>query len=248
MAFAAMILQGEAKLSQCPHIAPEAAGLFGGFVAQLAKTLEERRDELMEELKREIPNIDFKEAAPRLDATVSGEHLVLRCLGKRFELDKDGNLHSECHINNWVHLPILNYTVHSQGRELTGEWVTFAELKNAADWARFFSHRCEKRMQAIAAEDPDLFFDAMDIFASRSAEAKAGEAFATADYAIEVSPLPKVTMLIAFWKAEDEFDAKLTLLFDRSAEVNLGAESIYLLITGLLEMLTRIMTRHGFHQ
>jgi hypothetical protein len=248
MAFAAMILQGQAELSQCPYISPEAADLFGGTAEQRTETVEERRDELMGQLKREISNVDFEEVAPQLAGEVCGEHLVLRCLGKRFELDQQGNLHSECHVNSWVHLPILSYTVRGQGRDLTGEWVAFSELKNATDWVRFFSHRCEKGMQSIAEKDPDLFFDALDILASERAEAKAGEAFATADYAVVVRPRPKVAMLVAYWNAEDEFDAKLSLLFDRSAEVNLGAESIYLLVMGMLEMLTRIMSKHGFRQ
>ena len=54
MAFAAMILQGQAELSQCPYIGPEAADLFGGTAEQPAETVEDLRDELMGQLKREI--------------------------------------------------------------------------------------------------------------------------------------------------------------------------------------------------
>jgi hypothetical protein len=161
-------------------------------------------------------------------------------------LDQDGRLHSECHINSWVHLPLLSYAVRSRGRDVTGEWVNFAELKNATDWVRFFTYRCEGGMQTIVDEDPELFFDAMSMFACIPAEAKSGEAFAGADHAVVLHPLPKVPMLVAYWKADGEFESKLTLLFDRSAEVNLGAESIYMLVTGLLEMLRRFMNRHGF--
>ncbi|MDQ7781609.1 MAG: DUF3786 domain-containing protein [Desulfomonilaceae bacterium] len=248
LAFAAMVLQGQARLLQCPCIDREAASLLRTIDAREMPSPEARRDELMAVLKKKIKSVNFSDVAPRLDAEVSGERLRVRCLGRNFDLDKNGNLHSECHINSWVHLPIINYTIHGQGRDVTGEWVRFSELRNAADWTRFFSHRCEKGMQHIADGDPDLFFDAIDLFAARRAEANAGEAFATADYAKVVFPLPKVPMLIAYWKAEDEFDAGLSLLFDRSAEVNLGAESIYLLIMGLLEMLKRIMARHGFRQ
>ncbi len=243
-----MVQQGQAYLSQCPYIDPETASLIGGGSTRKIPSPEARRDELMEVLKREIRGIDFMEVAPRLDATISGGRLRLRCLGRIFELDKNGNLHSECHINPWVHLPIINYTVHGQGHDVTGKWVRFPELKNAADWTRFFSHRCEKGMQDIADIDPDLFLNAIDLFAPRRAEAKADEAFASADFAKVLFPLPKVPMLIAYWNADDEFDANLILLFDRSAEVNLGPESIYLLVMGLLQMLTRIMARHGFRQ
>ncbi len=248
LAFAAMILQGNVEFSQCPYIDPEAISLMGGQIGQQARSAEAQRDELMEMMKAEIEKVDFQEAALRLGASVSDGRLVVRCLGKIFELDKDGNLHSDCHINPWIHSPILNYTVRSAGRDITGTWVTFGELKNSEDWRRFYSHRCEKGMQDIAEKDPDLFFDVMDLFGSGPPEATAGEAFATADYATVLFPLPKVPILIAYWKAEDRFDARLTLLFDRSAEDNLGAESIYLLVMGMLEMLKRITARHGVHE
>jgi hypothetical protein len=51
--------------------------------------------------------------------------------------------------------------------------------------------------------------------------------------------------MVAYWCVEEEFESKLTLFFDRSAEVNLGAESIYLLTRGIVEMLTRIFSTHG---
>ncbi|MFH1116539.1 MAG: DUF3786 domain-containing protein [Pseudomonadota bacterium] len=248
MAFAVMILQGNAQFSQCPYLEPAAVSLMGGHIGQQAKSAEQQRDELLENIKGELRNVDFKEAAPRLGAAVSNDRLVLHCLGKIFELDKDGNLHSDCHINPWIHLPIINYTVRSAGRDLTGTWVTFGELKNSEDWRRFYSYRCEKGMQDIAEKDPDLFFDVMDLFGSGAPEATAGEAFATADYATVLFPLPKVPILVAYWKAEDRFDARLTLLFDRSAEDNLGVESIYLLVMGMLEMLKRITARHGVHE
>jgi hypothetical protein len=57
--------------------------------------------------------------------------------------------------------------------------------------------------------------------------------------------MPRVPLMIAYWCADQEFESKLTLFFDRSAEVNLGAESIYLLIMGIVEMFTRIFTTHG---
>jgi hypothetical protein len=245
MAFAAMLVQGQAESSQCPSLDSGTVNHLAGVARTQARTLENRRDELMEGLRAKARSVDFQVVAPRLDASVSNGRFVVRCLGKKFELDEDGNLHSDCHINGWVHLPILNYAVHGQGLDMTGEWVTFGELKNAQDWHRFFAHRCEKGLQEIVEKDPDLFFDAMDMFTVGQREAGAGEVVETADYVTVLHPLPKVPLLIAFWKAEDEFDAKLSLLFDRSAESNLGAESIYLLVMGLLEMIKRIMARHG---
>ena len=209
---------------------------------------ENMRDDLIAEFKTRVSNVDFEEAAARIGAVAANERLILRVLGKRFEIDRAGDLHSDCHINTWVHAPILNYILDGKGSALTGDWVTFGELKHSRDWRQFFSYRCEKGMQKIIEEDPDLFFDAMDMFAAGNSGATKGEVIQTADYVALLHPLPKLPMLLVFWEAEEEFEAKLSLLFDRSAENNLSAEAIYTLVMGLLEMISRIMARHGFNR
>ncbi len=248
MAFAVTVLQGRNALSRCPHVDSEAAERIGNVEKKESTrpgALVERRDEIMGALKDELRRIDFAEAAARLDAEFRNDRLGVRCLGKIFELDRNGDLHADCHVNGWVHLPVLNYAARGRGRDEKGEWVIFSELKNARDWAQFFSHRCERGLREIVDRDPGLFFDALDMFAAKPAEAKAGEAFGGADYAVVLRPLPKVPLLIAYWEAEGEFEAKLTLFFDRTAEENLGAEAVYMLVTGILEMLRRVMTSHA---
>ena len=245
LAFAALVVQGRKKLRECPHLSEEAIEALGGDVVKKEEPVEDRRDELFDRLKAEIPQVDFEEAAQRIGAFVNDGRLAIPCLGKVFELDRKGNLYSECHVNAWVHLPLLNYTVSSAGRELTGQWLPFGELEQAKDWARFFSWRCERGMKQIIDEDPDFFFDAMSLFSPSPVGQKTGKAFSTSDHAIVVYPMPKVPLMIAYWCADQEFESKLTLFFDRSAEVNLGAESIYLLTMGIVEMFTRIFSTHG---
>jgi len=245
LAFATLVVQGKKTLRECPHLSEEVIEALGGDAVKPESKVEDRRDEFLERLMEEFLQVDFDEVADRVGASVNGERLSISCLGKVFELDRQGNLSSECHVNNWVHLPLLNYAVHSAGRELTGQWEIFAELKQAKDWARFFSWRCERGMKQIIDEDPAFFFDAMSLFSPSPAGQKTGKAFETSDYAIVVYPLPRVPLMIAYWCADEEFESKLTLFFDRSAEVNLGAESIYLLIMGIVEMFRRIFSTHG---
>lgn len=248
MAFAAMITQGRAKHSQCPHMEQDSDVFEDKQASRNEEATENIRDDLIGELKSRVLNVDFKEAAQRIGAVVSKERVILRIFGKRFEIDKAGDLHSDCHINPWVHGPILNYILDGNGSALTGDWVTFGELRHTRDWRQFFAHRCENGMQKIVEEDPDLFFDAMDMFATGQSGATKGEVIQSADYLALIHPFPKLPILIVFWKAEEEFDATLSLLFDRSAENNLSAESMYTLVMGLLEMIKRIMARHGFSQ
>ncbi len=245
LAFAALVVQGKKSLRDCPHLSEEAIQALGGDAVKKEEKKEEARAEAVERLLAQFREVDFEEAAGRIGATVTGDRLQVTCLGKVFELDRRGNLFSGCHVNLWVHGPLLRYATHSAGRELTGDWVPFGDLKQARDWARFFDYRCEQAMKKIVDEDPDFFFDALSIFSPSPVGQEKGKPFSTADHAIVVYPMPKMPLMIAYWCADEEFESKLTLFFDRSAEVNLGAESIYTLVRGMVEMFTRIFSSHG---
>jgi len=245
IAFAALVVQGRHKLQDCPHLSQDVIRSMGASPAKKKDEAEARRDNLLEQRREEMGQVNFAQAAQRLGAAVKGDRLAIPVLGKNFELDKRGNLHSECHVNAWVHQPLLNYVIMSAGRDLLQEWVPFRELKKAKDWHRFFSWRCEKGIKEIVDLDPDFFFDAMSLFSASPGGGKSGEAFSNADYVVVLYPLPKVPLMIAYWRSEDEFESTLTLFFDRSAEVNLGAENIYLLTMGIVEMFRRIFSTHG---
>jgi Domain of unknown function (DUF3786) len=60
-----------------------------------------------------------------------------------------------------------------------------------------------------------------------------------------ICPLPRIPLLISYWPDEAGFGSRLTLFFDRTAEKNLPAESLYRLAGGLLEMLRKMVQRHG---
>ncbi len=245
LAFAALVIQGKKTLRECPHLSEEAIQALGGDGVGKKGKDDDTRDEQFERLMEEFSGVDFEEAAERIGATVHGGRLGISCLGKIFELDRQGNLYSGCHVNLWVHGPLLDYATHSAGRQLTGDWVPFGDLEQAKDWARFFSHRCEQGMKQIVDDDPDFFFDALSIFSPTPVGQKTGKPFSSADHVTVVYPMPKVPLMIAYWCADAEFESKLTLFFDRSAEVNLGAESIYALVRGMVEMFTRIFSTHG---
>ncbi len=100
-------------------------------------------------------------------------------------------------------------------------------------------------MKKVADRDPDLFIDSLDLFSGAHVERRPADRFSTADDAIVLRPLPLVPLMIAYWRPEDGFESTLNLFFDRTAEVNLGAEAIYMLTQGLVQMFARITARHG---
>jgi hypothetical protein len=59
-------------------------------------------------------------------------------------------------------------------------------------------------------------------------------------------PLPRLPMLVRYWKPEDGLESNLTILFDEGAPRNLNIEMIYTLATGMFMMFEKIAVRHGW--
>ncbi len=251
LAFAVQVAAGKRRLDACPYVAPEHRELFADLpdiddqpLAGTAEEIAERARQLAE-LKARFAEVDLAARAERLGAATTGDGIAVHCLGRVFELDRRGELRSHCHVNPWVHLPLLMYVIRGAERPLTGEWVTMADLPETREWARFFIHRCDRVLHRTADADPDLFLDVLELFGARPLDRGGDPQGPFSDEAMVLHPLPRVPLLISYWRAEGEFESKLTVFFDRSAGTNLGPEALFQLGTGLGEMFRRIAARHG---
>jgi hypothetical protein len=128
----------------------------------------------------------------------------------------------------------------SNGEDSTGRWVPFRELENGSTWSRLFERRCEQPMKQIADSHGELFEDLISMFSGVSSFNNF-----SSDISVVLYPLPKVPILVCYWKAEDDLESRLHLFFDASAEKNLPIESLFTLGTGLVRMLEKIMHKHS---
>jgi hypothetical protein len=175
-----------------------------------------------------------------LGVELSRGRLVFRCLRRRFEVDQQGELHSECHVNDWIHYPLLDHILHGRQRRPEGRWVAFQDLAESADWHRYFDKRCVGDMQQLVDEDPAFFFDMLELFGAHPPQPAM-----EADFASVIHPLPRLPLLFAYWAADGPFPAKLALRFDPSATANVTAPSLFSFVRGMLEMFKAIGRRHG---
>jgi len=236
LAFATQLVNGEKKLTDCPHLSKEA-------VEELTKRIVPRgRDKKLEEmlrpLKEEISGVNFRSVAEGLDAEYADKRLRIKCLGKDFIVDKKGNIESLIHINSWVAGPLLKYIIMGGSEPLSGRWVSFEELKRASSVAQYFDRRCQEPLRQLAESHTDIFFDLINIFGGKSVDRL------QADYARIIHPLPKVPFLILYWRPDDQFASKLKLLLDSTADRYLDIEFIIALGRGLVEMFKKILSRH----
>jgi len=239
MAFAAAVLQGEKKLAACPHLAPDKAAELAARLVR-RRGLEDDHFEAISRLRAEVAGLDFKEAAARTGARLIDENLAISCLGKDFLITPDGEMLSDCHINHWLYLPLLDYVINCRGAELEGEWVPYGSLPGAGEWSQYFSHRCEEALRQLADAHPALIFELFHLFGAKTVNLPGG-----ADHCLMILPLPKVPFLVNYWEPEEGFASKLNILLDRSAGENISARSINLLARGIIEMFRQLILKHS---
>ncbi|MCB8817462.1 DUF3786 domain-containing protein [Desulfosporosinus shakirovi] len=238
LAFAAAVIKGDKRLKECPHLEHNAIKeLDGKIIRQM--TPEEQLKQVLVPLKEEIIKVDFSASVKRLGAKLSGDKLTVKCLGKDFTVDSKGNVISDCHINVWVIVPLLNYIIRSAGIDPSEKWVPFRELSSDTVWNSFFEQRFEKPLKQLIDSYPDLIEDLIYIFNGKPVETSF-----TSDISLVLYPLPKIPLLICYKKPEEDLESKLNVFFDSTAGDNLHIDSIYRLCVGLLVMFQKISSRH----
>jgi hypothetical protein len=240
LAFAAAVFKGQKQLAECPNLESEIIERYGGKAANQV-TLAQEQNESIEKLKRKISTIDLASSAQRLGAKFSDERLTIKCLGKDLSVDTKGHIMTDIHVHSWITIPVLNYIIDGAGIPVSGKWVPFRELQGGKTWYRLFGQRCEKPLKKVADTYTDLFEDMIRLFNGRQVE----NHYAS-DISLVLHPLPKVPILICYWRPEDGLESDLNIFFDSTAEENLNIESIYILGTGLVMMFQKLALRHGY--
>jgi hypothetical protein len=96
-------------------------------------------------------------------------------------------------------------------------------------------------MKQVADTYTDLFDDVVHLFSGRQVERQF-----QSDISVVLHPLPKVPVMICYWRPDDGLGASLNIFFDETADRNLDIGSIFSLGAGLTQMFERLALRHGF--
>lgn len=240
LAFAAAVFKGERRLDECPRLDSDIVARYGGESQQGPQAGGDDFEETLAQLSQRIADIDLSSAAQRIGADYDKGRLTLKVLGKDFSVDTQGRLSSDIHIHAWVAIPVLNHILSGTPAPVSGSWISFRELESGKSWHQFFNHQCEKRLKQVADSYTDLFEDMIDLFNGTPVNNHY-----QADISLVLHPLPKLPILICYWKPEDGLASSLNLFFDATAELQLPIESIYAIGTGLVVMFEKIALRHG---
>lgn len=239
LAFAAAAVKGEKRLADCPFLkVAEAAQFVGGI--EVSDPDEMKRQEKVKTLQQAITRLDFVEVAERLGVELVGTSLLLRSLGKKFMVDRQGKVTSECHTHAGLTIPLLSYIVESKGTKPAGNWVPFRELRDGAAMSPLFTRKGEQGLKLLLDRHTDLLELLIDLFSGQ----RAATVF-SADIAVVLAPLPLLPVLICYWKPEEELESDLNIFFDSSASDHLDIRSIYGLVIGLVMMFEKIALNHS---
>ncbi len=240
LAFAAAVFQGQASLGECPFIDKNTLEHYGNKQEKYESKPDQGYLEALDHLKEKIKHANLESRAAILGAPFSNSKLTLKILGKDFSVDEQGNIFTDLHVNRWMTLPVLSYILSGKGLALTGSWVPFRELETSKDWARFFEHQAVGLLKKVADSSPSFFEDIIALFNARPVENHYD-----ADISLILNPLPLLPILICYNQPEDGLESDLNLFFDTTADKNLPVEDIYILITGLANMLEKLARTHG---
>ena len=240
LAFSAAVIKGSKQVSDCPYIKNAEKEILAGRI-NIREDFTRVRGEDLETLKAKIGDIDFSAKAEALGARVVSGRLAVKSLGKDFFIDARGNVTSECHTHAWMTVPLLSYIVQSKGGNITGRWVPFRELRDGSAMNPLFVQRGEKPLKKLLDSHSELLGELLSMFSGERADNN----LFSSDIALSLYPLPKVPILICYWKPEGGMGSDLNIFFDASAENHLKIEGLFSLGVGLVMMFEKIARKHS---
>jgi len=230
MPFALSVIKGDADLSDCPLLTEDEIRNLKNSI-----THSDWQEELIQSLRLKIKDFDLSAITEDLGGEYREGRLFMHCLGRAFEIFPGGDIQSQGHITPWVKILLLHY-INTHGKaELSGKWVSFSELRSGMVKASSFLRE---------AEDPikELFENNLERVSAtiKRLGAKQSADFPTPNAWI-LFLLPKVPVVILYWPKEDEFPAKVKILFDQTADKFLDVESLMFLLEGLVKNIERVL-------
>jgi hypothetical protein len=240
LAFAGAVFRGLRALEDCPKLDAATLERIAGGERE-GQAGDEGYGQNLADLQQQVVDLEFAEAAKRLGISFLDDRLTLKILGKDFAIDKKGGFSSTIHINPWVAVPFLTYVLHSTDVPVTGEWISFREIEGGPERYALFKRRAEEAMKRVADIWPDLFDDIVHLFEGRHVEPQ----FAS-DISVVLQVLPRVPLMICYWRESEGIASSLNIFFDRSIGEHLDIAAVYMLAAGLTQMFEKLALQHGY--
>jgi len=134
-------------------------------------------------------------------------------------------------VDPFLELMLLVYLLHASDRPFMNEMVGAQDLKDAQFFQGPHELKTEKLVEKFG-RDPDRFL--------KAGTRLGGSPLPMADAAVCLRPFPKIPIYYLLWETDEEFPAKVSILFDRSIESHLSADAIWGIVSAATDKLLNI--------
>jgi hypothetical protein len=235
MAFASAVVKEGADIKMCPYLAPEKADA-------LVKTAGSRdwKLELIGNLTKDVAGLDLAQAAERLGGELigdksGGKKIRFLCIGRRYFLDAAADVTAEGPLSPWEKILILIYVKTGGSGPLDDRWVSFEVLRGGGVKVEQIVREVEEPLTGMFSRAEEAMVKAVARLGGRIVGGQ------PSDMAWVMPLLPKVPMLLLYWRADEEFPARVKVLFDRSADRFLDVETLMYVGEGFVKVLERLV-------
>jgi hypothetical protein len=187
---------------------------------------------------QEITDRGCEDVARHAGAVVEkSDTLVLEMLARTLRIDITRRQVEIDSQGRWLPAPSLPafvavvYLAKSKSIPLSGEWASEKDLS----CREFFRGPHQLRTEAVL----DKFGHSAAEFAAAAEHYGGVEINETGDAAVRLWVLPSIPLKLVLWCGDDELDPALTVLFDKSVDLQLPGDGIWALVQMVCEVLAQ---------
>ncbi|QTA92099.1 DUF3786 domain-containing protein [Desulfonema magnum] len=174
---------------------------------------------------------DIRSDAERLGIRTEGDEIIIPFFGKPYSVsakgiaDPSGN--KPIHAVNVILCKYLLLCPDAETfetlktSEISSEWVSYRDFKDAAPFAGAFANNTEQAIAENFSGRPEALKTA-----SRRLGGRVPDIDLSCDFSMIFDALPRVPLLLLFNDADDEFPAQCSVLFEKRAEKYLDMECL----------------------
>ncbi|MDR3585123.1 MAG: DUF3786 domain-containing protein [Desulfosporosinus sp.] len=201
----------------------------------MAKENQKKYRDALEHAKREFAKRSLSKMLELSGAEPYGDSgLIIRYGGKLYQVQHPGGeitpTESKEH-GDWVEITdrilILHYLTEVCGVQPTGRWISFREIP----WGN--NHYAAFKLEAM---DPlAKRFGSSPVEFELACLNLGGKKLAMGDLAFAIPAFPRLQLAFILWLADEEWPARVNILFDATASMHLSTESLNVLGNNIAE-------------
>ncbi|MBU1209427.1 MAG: DUF3786 domain-containing protein [Proteobacteria bacterium] len=140
-----------------------------------------------------------------------------------------GDVCEEEELRDYFYLMVLLYLLEAKGVEPTSTWISEKELKGGTTFFRGPHALRVEELKTAFGKNPEAF--------GRAGNRLGGVDLLFGDKAFSLTVFPKVPLAYVLWKEDEEFPARVTVMFDSTIQNHFSLDGIWCLVAEVSQRL-----------